>query len=100
LVDILSENQSKMLGVPIPPILYRPVTIIREALKDFEGKVNRATFKALESAMQSGKSANELLSILPTSERNKVLNVMSNSQLWNPAIQRGITPAIISGEEE
>jgi hypothetical protein len=50
--------------------------------------------------MQSGKSANELLSILPTSERNKVLNVMSNSQLWNPAIQRGITPAIISGEEE
>jgi|GEM_PF-2297906 len=94
LVDILSENQSKLLGIPIPPILYRPVTIIREALKDFEGKVNRATFKALESAMQSGKSANELLSILPTSERNKVLNVMSNSQLWNPVIQRGIAPAI------
>lgn len=100
LADIIAENQSKMLGIPLPPLLSSKITIARQGLKDFEGKVNRATFKALESAMQSGKSANELLSILPTAERNKVLNIMSNSELWNPVVQRGITPAIISGEEE
>jgi hypothetical protein len=100
LAQIFSDNQSKLLGVPVPPFLSRPITVTREALKEFEGKVNRKTMMALENAMQSGQSANELLSLLPTAERNRVLMIMSNSNTWNPVVQRGITPAIMSDTEE
>jgi hypothetical protein len=100
LADIFAENQAKMLGIPLPPLLSAKVTIAREGLKEFEQKVNRATLKALENAMRSGKSANELLSTLPTSERNKVLNVLSSSELWNPVVQRALPAAAISSAEE
>lgn len=96
LADIFAENQSKMLGVPLPPLLSAKITIARQGLKDFEGKVLKSTMKALESAMQSGKSANELLAILPAAERNKVLNIMSNSELWNPVVQRGISAGAVT----
>jgi hypothetical protein len=100
LADIFAENQSKLLGIPVPPLLSRPVTILREGMKEFEGKVNKATYKALENAMQSGRSANELLAILPTSERSKVLNILSTSETWNPAVQRTLPAAAISSVEE
>ena len=100
LADIFAENQSKLLGIPVPPLLSRPITILREGMKEFEGKVNKSTYKALENAMQSGKSANELLAILPTSERSKVLNILSTSEAWNPAVQRALPAAAISSVEE
>ena len=100
LADIFAENKSKLFGIPVPPLLSRPVTILREGMKEFEGKVNKATYKALENAMQSGRSANELLAILPTSERSKVLNILSTSETWNPAVQRALPAAAISSVEE
>lgn len=100
LQDIFVENQSNLLGIPIPSLLNAKVTLIRENVKLFEGKVNKETYKALVRGMQSGESANKLLATLPTSERNKVLNILTTSEAWNPAVQKALPAAAISYAEE
>lgn len=69
-----------------PPSLSTKVAIARQGLREFEGKVNKATLAALAEGMKSGASANAMLDTLPAKERVKVLRIMSNSSIWNPAI--------------
>ena len=38
------------------------------------------------TGMKSGASANAMLDTLPAKERVKVLRIMSNSSIWNPAV--------------
>lgn len=69
-----------------PPSLSTKIAIARQGLREFEGKVNKATLAALTEGMKSGASANAMLDALPAKERVKVLQIMSNSNVWNPAV--------------
>ena len=69
-----------------PPSLSTKVAIARQGLREFEGKVNKATLAALAEGMKSGASANAMLDTLPAKERVKVLRIMSNSSIWNPTV--------------
>jgi hypothetical protein len=69
-----------------PPSLSTKIAIARQGLREFEGKVNKATLAALTEGMKSGASANAMLDTLPAKERVKVLRIMTNSSIWNPAV--------------
>lgn len=69
---------------------------VRVGLQDFKNRVNDKTYKLLVTKMESGATANELLNALPTSERNKVLNIMANSENWNPALTGAARNALVS----
>jgi hypothetical protein len=100
LSNIISDQSRRFM---LPPVFSQELTIARAGLRDFEGKVNRATIQALERGMQSGMSANQMLSFLPASERIKVLQVLRNSDRANPALQRGVTQGIsglFSGQQQ
>jgi hypothetical protein len=70
----------------LPSMFSAKITILRQGMKEFEGKVSKSALSAIEKGMVSGATANELLATVPTSERWKVLNIMQNSVRWNPAI--------------
>jgi hypothetical protein len=70
----------------LPSMFSAKITILRQGMKEFEGKVSKSALSALEKGMVSGATANELLATVPTSERWKVLNIMQNSARWNPAV--------------
>jgi hypothetical protein len=78
LTDILTKDATKMR---LPALFSRVATVSNKALDILEAKVNRATFAALEKGMQSGKSMAELISALPTSERNAVIKTLSDPKV-------------------
>jgi hypothetical protein len=83
LSNIIQDAASKF---NFPPSLSTKIAIARQGLREFEGKVNKATLAALAEGMKSGASANAMLDTLPAKERVKVLRIMSNSSIWNPAV--------------
>ena len=69
-----------------PPSLSTKIAVARQGLREFEGKVNKATLAALTEGMKSGASANAMLDMLPAKERAKVLRIMTNSATWSPQL--------------
>jgi hypothetical protein len=69
-----------------PPSLSTKIAVARQGLREFEGKVNKATLAALTEGMKSGASANAMLDMLPAKERVRVLRIMTNSATWNPML--------------
>ena len=69
-----------------PPSLSTKIAVARQGLREFEGKVNKATLEALTEGMKSGASANAMLDLLPAKERVKVLRIMTNSSTWSPML--------------
>ena len=69
-----------------PPSLSTKIAVARQGLREFEGKVNKATLAALTEGMKSGASANAMLDMLPAKERVKVLRIMTNSSTWSPLL--------------
>lgn len=69
-----------------PPSLSPKIAVARQGLREFEGKVNKATLAALTEGMKSGASANAMLDMLPAKERVKVLRIMTDSATWNPQL--------------
>ncbi len=94
LANIIKEQTRPLM---IPPIFGQEITIARAGMRDFEGKVNRSTIQALERGMQSGMSANQMLSLLPASERFKVLQILRGSSNANPVLQRGVSQGVSQG---
>lgn len=84
--ELSSIIQDTAARFNFPPSLSTKVAIARQGLREFEGKVNKATLAALAEGMKSGASANAMLDTLPAKERVKVLRIMSNSSIWNPAV--------------
>jgi hypothetical protein len=78
LTDILTKDATKLR---LPALFSRVATVSNKALDILEAKVNRGTFAALEKGMQSGKSMAELISALPTSERNAVIKTLSDPKV-------------------
>lgn len=69
-----------------PPSLSTKIAVARQGLREFEGKVNKATLAALTEGMKSGASANAMLDMLPAKERAKVLRIMTDSATWSPQL--------------
>jgi hypothetical protein len=65
-------------------------------LQEFEGKINKATLKALAEGMKSGASANAMLDALPAKERSKVLRIMTNSATWRPQLTAGVRQGMVN----
>ena len=79
-----------------PPSLSTKIAVARQGLREFEGKVNRATLAALTEGMKSGASANAMLDMLPAKERVKVLRIMSNSPTWNPQLTAAARQGVVN----
>jgi len=84
LARIMGMSESKIKGVPA--FFNKTATTINAASKILRDQINQKTFDIFEKGMISGKSAAEMLAVLPTSERNKVFNLLKNSSEWNPNI--------------
>lgn len=93
LSNIIQDTASKF---NFPPSLSTKIAVARQGLREFEGKVNKATLKALAEGMQSGASANEMLATVPAKDRNTVLRIMMNSQSWNPALMAGTRQGVVN----
>ena len=70
LAGILSENTSRF---KLPNWINAKIAVTNRALDELEMRVNKKTMNTVYEAMKSGKTAAELLDVLPTTERNKVL---------------------------
>ena len=79
-----------------PPSLSTKIAVARQGLREFEGKVNRATLAALTEGMKSGASANAMLDMLPAKERVKVLRIMTNSPTWNPQLTAAARQGVVN----
>jgi hypothetical protein len=82
--DILDANTSKLR---FPNFLSAKTTIANETLRMLEKKVNKKVMNALEDAMLSGKSLNQLLNVVPAKDRLAVFTTLQR----DPNVQRGIT---------
>lgn len=77
LAGILSENVAKF---KLPNWINAKISIANRALDVLEGQVNKKTMNTIYEAMRSGKSANELLDVIPAKERIAVINAMVTGQ--------------------
>jgi hypothetical protein len=82
LVDILKEN---LPSFRIPNFLNVYITTANNnALEVLEGKVGKETLRILTESAKDAKSFDELLSVLPATERVRVLNIMTDPATWAP----------------
>lgn len=86
LARVLEEHASKF---KFWNVLDPKVAIVNRALAEFEGKINKKTIDALVEGLKTGRSANELMNTLPTSERLKLDAIIK--QLSLPATGGGIS---------
>lgn len=76
LTDIIDSFASKF---KLPGFMSGKVTAANKALELVNRNLSENTKKALAEGMRSGKSAQELLDVLPTAEKNKLLMILSSS---------------------
>lgn len=93
--DVLSDNM-KMLR--LPSLINFKVAATNAMLDTIERKVGRKVMDTLTESLQTAKTAEELLSVLPANERLKVLNVIydtaANSKTAQRAIRTGAKEAV------
>lgn len=70
----------------LPNPLDQRIALINRMLGNMEGKINTQAMNALDQAMRSGKGVNELLDIVPTSQRSNFLKALMEA---NPALVAG-----------
>ena len=63
-------------GMPRINMLSRKATLANEAVDILESKLNKKVMNELVRGMESGRTLNELLNIVPSSQRNTVLNAL------------------------
>lgn len=57
-----------------------------KTLSELEQRVGTKTMEQLTKAMKTPESAANLLETLPATERNRILNLLSNPQKWKPGV--------------
>ena len=85
--DVLSDNM-KMLR--LPSLINFKVAATNAMLDTIERKVGRKVMDTLTESLQTAKTAEELLSKLPSHERIKVLNVIYDTAASSKTAQRAI----------
>lgn len=79
LVELFKEN---LPTFRLPNIFSIVATTTNKVLDTLEGKIGKATMTELTNAAKSARSFDELLAVLPATERSKVLKVMSDPETW------------------
>jgi hypothetical protein len=69
-----------------PAFMSRTASTVNKALELSEKYLSTATKKALVEGMRSGKTAQEMLDVLPASERNKFLLMMGQADKLSPIL--------------
>ena len=90
--ELLAENATRFR---LPPWINAKVAITNKAIAELEHKLGKKVAQALTEGAKSGQNLDRVLSTLPATERNRVLNLLSNPQKWglSPSIARGATEA-------
>jgi len=87
LTRILREDKP---GFRFPALFSAKVTFANKGLDVLENKIDKKTMDVIVQGMKSGKNANEILGVLPFSERNKVLKSLKDIRGWSTSVT---TPA-------
>lgn len=90
LTRVLKDNIS---GFRIPNPLNHNVTLANDALAAMETRLNSATMDRLIEGMKSGKSANQLMNELPTSQQENFLKILLDSAGGRAALVSGSAAA-------
>lgn len=80
-------------GMPRINMLSRKATLANEAVDMLESKLNKKTMNALVKGMESGKQLNELLNMVPTSQRSFVLDTLQKNRGLQSGLSFMATPA-------
>lgn len=91
LFDVLSDNM-KMLR--LPSLINFKVAIANEMLNKVEKKVGRKVMDTLTNSLQTAKTAEELLSVLPAHERLRVLNIIYDTAASSKSAQRAMRTGV------
>ena len=81
--EILEAN-SPFNKFKIPTMLNTKAMAANRALDLAEKKIGKKTMNILAEALKSGRSADELMSLMPAKERVNLLRVMNDPSLWAP----------------
>jgi len=90
LATVLDQQVSKF---KLPSLLNFWSTVSNKGLEDLERRIGKSTMKSLTEAMKTPEGATKLLETLPATERNRVINLLSNPSQWKAgtAASTGVT---------
>jgi len=101
LAQLLKQQTS---FIRAPSYLSVAATSANKVISELEKAVNTKTLQTLTEAMKTPQGAADLLSTLPTAERNQVLKLLSDPSQWSPTISSsaifGFKGAMQSREEQ
>ena len=72
---------NQLLGIKIPGMISRAATVGNATLAAIESRMNAKTMDIIAKAMQSGKSANDMMKFLPADQREPALMWIANGGL-------------------
>jgi hypothetical protein len=96
LKEVLLDQISKFR---IPSYLSAVAATTNKALSILENKIGKSTMGALTEAMKTPGGAVKVLETLPATERNRVINLLSNPQQWKPGAAAAVTNALSPNSE-
>ena len=96
LKEVLLDQISKFR---IPSYLSAVAATTNKALSILENKIGKNTMAALTEAMKTPGGAVKMLETLPATERNRVINLLSNPQQWKPGAAAAVTNALMPESE-
>ena len=96
LKEVLLDQISKFRT---PSYLSAVAATTNKALSILENKIGKNTMAALTEAMKTPGGAVKMLETLPATERNRVINLLSNPQQWKPGAAAAVTNALMPESE-
>lgn len=87
LATVLDQQVSKF---KLPSLLNFWSTVGNKGLEDLEKRLGRSTMNSLTAAMKTPEGAANLLETLPATERNRVINLLSNPSQWKSGTSAGV----------
>jgi hypothetical protein len=68
--------------IRLPSYITAVAATTNKGIQILENKMGKETMKTLTEAFKSGKGTEDLLSVLPTAERLRVMNLIDNPSNW------------------
>jgi hypothetical protein len=96
LKELLLQQISKLR---VPSYLSAVAATTNKALSILENRIGTRTMDVLTKASQTPGGAVKLLETLPATERNRVINILSNPQQWKPGASAAVTNALMPESE-
>jgi hypothetical protein len=96
LKELLLQQISKLR---VPSYLSAVAATTNKALSILENRIGTKTMDALTKASQTPEGAIKLLETLPATERNRVINLLSNPQQWKPGAAAATVNALAPSSE-